>query len=111
VAGIRPAIPTEQLGVDPAALRDFCQRWMVVELALFGSALRPDFRPDSDVDILIRWAPDAHWGLFDHGRMEDELADLFGRPVDLVSYRAIEDSTNWILRRSILESAQPFYVA
>jgi uncharacterized protein len=93
------------------ALADFCRRWKIVELALFGSALRQDFRPDSDLDLLVRFAPDAQWSLFDHGRMERELIDLLGREVDLVSRAAVEASPNWIRRREILGSAQTLYAA
>jgi hypothetical protein len=83
----------------------------VTELALFGSVLREDFRPDSDIDMLIRFAPDARWTLFDFAQMRDELADIFGRDVDLVSWRAVEASKNYLRRRAILESAQVIYVA
>jgi predicted nucleotidyltransferase len=80
----------------------FCQRWKVTELALFGSVLRDDFGPDSDVDILVSFAPDAHWGLFDLVQMEQELGAVLGRDVDLVSRRALEQSENHIRRKSIL---------
>lgn len=100
-----------RLSVDLDALRDFCRRWDVTELALFGSVLRPDFRPESDVDILVRWAPDAGWGLLDHARMEEELEQIFGRKVDLLSRRALEASSNWLLRHSILNGAEVIYGA
>jgi predicted nucleotidyltransferase len=93
------------------ALADFCRRWKIVEVALFGSALRIDFRPDSDLDLLVRFASDAHWSLFDHGRMEEELVELLGREVDLVNRAAIEASPNWIRRREILASARTLYAA
>ncbi len=102
-----------RLGIDVPTerLADFCRRWKVAELALFGSVLRDDFRPDSDVDVLVSFASDAQWGLFDEPRMEEELAELLGYPVDLVSRRAVEQSENWIRRRAILESVEPLYVA
>ncbi|MEJ5250208.1 MAG: nucleotidyltransferase domain-containing protein, partial [Caldilinea sp.] len=56
------------------ALRAFCQRWKISELALFGSAVRGDFHPDSDIDLLVRFAPDAHWTLLDFVQMRDELS-------------------------------------
>jgi hypothetical protein len=90
---------------------DFCRRWKIVALALFGSVLRDDFRPDSDVDLLATFASDAEWSLFDHVSMEEELASILGRPVHLVSQRAIQHSTNWIRRKAILETAVPYYVA
>jgi predicted nucleotidyltransferase len=80
-------------------------------LALFGSVLRDDFRPDSDVDVLVTFAPEAHHGLFDLVDMEDELSVIFGRRVDLVERPGVERSENYIRRRSILRSAQPVYVA
>ena len=92
-------------------LGEFCRRWRIVELAVFGSALRDDFRPDSDIDLLVTFEPDAGWSLLDHARMEEELAALLGRPVDLVSRRAVEGSVNWIRRQAILETVRPLYVA
>jgi len=92
-------------------IADFCRRWQITEFALFGSVLRDDFRPESDLDILVTFAPEAEWGLLDHVKMQQELATLFGREVDLVSRRAIERSSNWIRRQEILDTAQPVYVA
>jgi hypothetical protein len=92
-------------------IKDFCRRWQITEFALFGSVLRDDFRPDSDLDILVTFAPEADWSLLDHVRMEQELEALLGREIDLVSRRAIERSSNWIRRQAILGAAQPFYVA
>ncbi len=92
-------------------LAEFCRRWKVAELRVFGSALREDFHPGSDLDLLVRFTPDANWSLFDHVAMEEELTSLAGRPVDLVSQSAIEQSSNWIRRRAILESAEPYFVA
>ena len=76
VAGLRIDIPREQLA-------DFCKRWKIIELAVFGSVLRDDFRPDSDVDVLVTFADGARWSLFDIVDMEDQLKELFGREVDL----------------------------
>ena len=100
-----------RLSLDREALSDFCRRWKVTELALFGSALREDFRPDSDLDLLVTFASDAEWSLPDHAAMEQELSGALGRKVELVSRRAIERSSNWIRRREILDSAEPVYVA
>jgi predicted nucleotidyltransferase len=92
-------------------LADFCQRWKVSELALFGSVLGDDFRPESDVDVLVAFLPDAEWSLLDHVQMEEELSTLLGRAVDLVSKKAVERSENWLRRRAILESAEVVYAA
>jgi hypothetical protein len=100
-----------QIAIPHAALRAFCQRWRVSELALFGSAVQGDFRPDSDIDMLVRFAPDARWTLLDFVQMRDELSDIFGRRVDLVTRRAVEASKNPLRRKAILESAQVIYVA
>jgi uncharacterized protein len=85
----------------------FCKRWKVTELALFGSALRTDFTLDSDIDLLISFDDDAEWSLLDHVHMQQELEHLLARKVDLVSRRAVEQSTNWIRRNAILSTAQP----
>ena len=92
-------------------IADFCRRWRISELALFGSALRDDFRPDSDIDVLVTFASDAAWSLLDHARMQDELRAILKRNVDLISRRGIELSRNPILRKAILESAKVIYAA
>ena len=100
-----------RISVDEQRLTDFCQRWEIRALDFFGSVLREDFGPNSDVDVLVSFSPEAVWGLLDHLQMEAELSSLLGRKVELVSRRAIERSPNWIRRRAILESAKPYYVA
>ena len=99
------------LKLEGPELTAFCRRWKVRELAVFGSALREDFRPGSDIDLLVTFDPDANWGLLDQATMESELAALLGRKVDLVSRRGIERSTNWIRREAILNSAETIHVA
>ena len=98
-----------RLGLSEGELAVFCQRWRIVELSLFGSALRADFRDDSDIDLLATFAPEAGWSLIDHAAMEQELAALLGREVDLLTRRSVERSDNWIRRRNILESAEVVY--
>ena len=98
-----------RLGISDAQLADFCQRWKITELSLFGSALRDDFGPDSDVDLLVRYGPAPNRSLVDHVAMERELTELIGRKVDLVSKRGVENSRNWIIRRNILNSAELVY--
>jgi hypothetical protein len=73
--------------------------------------LRDDFRPDSDLDLLERLAPDADWSLLDHVAMEEERTSLAGRNVDLVSERAIEPSSDWVRRKAILESAERYFAS
>lgn len=102
---------TVQIDIPEPEVRAFCQRWDISELALFGSTVREDFRPDSDVDVLVRFHPSAHPTLFDLVRMKDELQQVFGRPVDLVSRRAIESSRNYLRREAILGSATVIYAS
>jgi predicted nucleotidyltransferase len=90
---------------------EFCQKWGITELAVFGSALRPDFGPASDVDVLVTFAPDSHPSLFDLVQMKEELEAILGREVDLVSRRGLESSRNYIRREAILGSAQVLYAA
>jgi predicted nucleotidyltransferase len=100
-----------RLGIDDSALADFCRKWQIVRLELFGSALREDFRPDSDVDLLVTFAEDAPWSLLDIVHLEGELSDLLGRKAEIAERRAIEQSDNPFRRRRILNSAQPLYAA
>jgi hypothetical protein len=97
------------VAIPPDELSAFCRKWRVAELSVFGSALRDDFAPDSDVDVLVTFAPEADWGLLDHAAMEQQLSDIVGRRVDLVSRRAVERSGNRIRREAILNSAEPIY--
>ena len=78
---------------------------------LFGSAVRPDFGPDSDVDVLVSYKPGIRPSLHELTKMESELADIFGRPVDLVERKAVERSPNYIRRKNILGSLEPVHVA
>jgi len=89
----------------------FCKRWNITEFALFGSAAKGQLRPDSDIDILVTFSPDARWTLLDHAQMQEELKELFGRDVDLVSRRGVERSRNALRKREILETAETIYVA
>lgn len=97
------------IAIDEDAISDFCRKWRVAELSLFGSVLRPEeFREDSDVDVMVTWEKDARWTLFDFVDMQDELTQLFGRRVDLLSKRALK---NPFRRQSILSTAQVLYAA
>lgn len=70
-------------------LEALCRRWKIRELSLFGSQARNEARPDSDVDLLVEYEPDADWSLLDVARLRDELTVLFGRPVDLIGERNV----------------------
>jgi predicted nucleotidyltransferase len=101
----------KRLGITPAQLSEFCERWQVAELSLFGSVLRDDFTTSSDVDVLVAYLPTAQRGLFEKIHMKEDLEALLHRDVDLVSKKAIEQSRNWLRRDNILTTAEVFYVA
>ena len=101
-AAARVHLPNEQIAA-------FCERWNIVEIALFGSVLRDDFGPDSDVDMLVRFRPGQYPSLFGLSEMESDLAEVVGRRVDLVERGGVERSPNYIRRRAILNSARTIY--
>lgn len=96
------AIPHEKISA-------FSRRWHIQEFALFGSVLRSDFTPDSDVDVLVRFDDHYHYHFADLMAMESELTEIFGRKVDLIDKKAVEESPNYIRRKIILTSAQVIY--
>lgn len=96
------------LDIDRQQIASFCQRWRIREMALFGSVLRADFSPASDVDVLVTFDDDAPWSLWELTTMRDELAALFGRDVDLVEKRAIK---NPFRRRQILAGCEVIHAA
>jgi len=87
----------------------FCHQWRVTEFALFGSVLRDDFRPDSDIDVMVQFHPHAHPTFGTLEQMEAELQTLFHRDVDLITRQGIEASRNYLRRHEILSSAQVIY--
>jgi uncharacterized protein len=101
----------KHLQVPQDRIADFCRRHRILKLALFGSVLREDFRPDSDVDVLVEFEPEACHGLFALAGMESELEEILGRGVDLVEKSAIENSRNYIRRKAILSSAENVYAS
>lgn|SRR5574337_2095500 len=104
MGNIHISVPTERIA-------EFCKKWRIREFAFFGSVLRDDFGPDSDIDVLVTFAEEAKHTLFDLVDMEDELRAIFGRDVDLVSKRGIESSRNPLRKTAILESAEAVYAA
>jgi hypothetical protein len=90
-------------------IAEFCKRWKIGELALFGSILHQGFKPDSDVDFLVSFTSDADRGLLDHMRMQQELESMLHRKVDLVSNRALERSRNQVRRKEILGMAEVLF--
>lgn len=102
---------TSAVSIPKERVANFCNRWRIQELALFGSVLRKDFNAGSDVDVLVIFTDDTAWGLLDHIQMEREFAGLFEREVDLISRRAVEQSHNWMRRREVLDNAQVVFSA
>ena len=100
-----------QIPIDGQEIAALCRRWKIAELALFGSVLRDDFGPDSDVDVLVRFARDARYGLFAMSRLQQELGQILGREVDLVDRTAVEQSRNYLRRKAILGSLELVYAA
>lgn len=92
-----------RIRIERKAIADFCRRWKITEFALFGSVLREDFRPDSDVDVLVSFEPEARWSLSDLMEMEERLTELFRRRVDLVEKEGLR---NPFRRRSILSTRE-----
>lgn len=109
VLGDAIVITQARVPLDMEGIREFCRRWRITEFALFGSVLRDDFTPESDVDVLVTFAADAPVSLFSLPRMADELRRMFGRAVDLVSRRGVEQSQNAQRRAEILNSAEVVY--
>jgi predicted nucleotidyltransferase len=100
-----------RIDVPKEAIKAFCRKWQVTEFAFFGSVVRDDFGPDSDVDVLVSFHPSARHTLFDLVHMEDELREIFGRDVDLVTRPAVERNPNEWRRDAILGSLSHVAVA
>ncbi|MGB6067713.1 MAG: nucleotidyltransferase family protein [Desulfomonilaceae bacterium] len=96
------------LDVPAGKIVVFCHKWKIVEFALFGSILREDFGPESDVDVLVTFAKDANWSLYDLVDMQDELSSIFGRDVDLVLKSGLH---NPFRRHEILRTCRVIYAA
>jgi predicted nucleotidyltransferase len=103
-----PTLPSARIPLSQAEIEAFCRKWQVRELAFFGSVLRDDFSPDSDVDVLVTFDPEAHWSLFDFTDMQEELSGMLHRPVDLVSRGGLR---NPFRRHEILSTRQVVYAA
>ncbi|MDP2937391.1 MAG: nucleotidyltransferase domain-containing protein [Dehalococcoidia bacterium] len=97
-----------KIDVPERTIADFCRRWRIAELALFGSVLGEEFGPDSDVDVLVTFASDAHLSSFDLIRMKEELQTIFGREVALVEKAALR---NPFRRKTILNNLEVIYAS
>jgi len=100
-----------QIDVPKEKIAAFCRRNHIRELSLFGSALRRDFRPDSDVDVLVEFEPGQELSLMELVAMENELSEILGRKADMVERQAVERSENYIRKRYVLQSMEKVYVA
>ena len=98
-----------RLGITRAEVSQFCQQWNISELALFGSILSSQFHVDSDIDLLIRFAPAARQGLLTLAKIKHELEAKTGREVDICLKESVENSDNPIRRQEILKTAQVIY--
>ena len=103
---MEPRIP-----IDKDKIAAFCRKWKIVEFSLFGSVLTDEFRPDSDVDVLVEFAENAPWTLLDMVDMEEELKVIFGRDVDLITRSSVNQSANYLMRNSILSNVRNLYAA
>ncbi len=99
-----------QITLPLTEIRTYCERWHISEFAVFGSVLRSDFTAKSDIDVLVTFAEDVRYTLFDLVHMADELEAILGRPVDLLDRKAVETSANYIRREEILGTAEIIYV-
>jgi hypothetical protein len=108
---MRESLHYHDIQVSKEEVELFCRRWKIKELSFFGSVLRPDFRPDSDIDVLVTFTADARWNFDDHLTMKEELEAMLGHPVDLVEKHLVEESKNYIRRKHILSHAEAIYVA
>jgi predicted nucleotidyltransferase len=97
--------------LDSDALKAFCRKWKIKELAVFGSYLNDTFRPDSDVDFLAEFEADEEWDLIDELRMRDELERIVGRRVDLMCRQALETGGNALFQREVLNTAKRIYAS
>lgn len=93
--------------VEEKKLAEICRRYCVRELSVFGSAARREMRPDSDIDLLVEFLPEAEIGLLEHAGLMLELSELLGRRVDLVSKRGLKPR----IRDSIIREARQIYAA
>lgn len=100
-----------QVSIPRSRLASFCRDRGIKRLAIFGSALRADFGPESDIDLLVDFEPDRRISLFDMAGMEQEFSEILGRKVDMIERSGVERSRNYIRRAEILRTAVTIYAA
>jgi predicted nucleotidyltransferase len=109
-ATVIAALPKLRISLPMEEIARFCRRWSIARLEVFGSVLGDDFGPDSDLDFVATYAPQAQWSLLDRVRMKLELEAMLGRPVDLLNRRALERANSHGRAASILAQTQSLYV-
>lgn len=108
---IRTMDPRDNINIPEKELNAFSRKWSICEISFFGSVLTPGFNPESDIDVIVSFTPGTRYSLLDLVRMENELKELLGRDVDLVTKASIESSRNYIRKKAILSSMETIYVA
>jgi predicted nucleotidyltransferase len=105
--GVMNIMLNTRIKIPKKKIREFCQQYQVRRMALFGSVLRDDFRPESDIDVLVVFDPSAHITFMTLGKMSRELSGMFQRSVDLVP----QEGLKLAIRDAVISSAQEIYAA
>lgn len=100
-------VEMKNIQISQTQIANFCRQHQIRWLALFGSVLRDDFGPVSDVDVLVEFEPEVRLGLMAYAGIQRELSELFQRPVDLVT----RDGLKPLIKQAVLDSAQVIYAA
>ena len=100
-------VSNHHLSVPEDTIRAFCRKWSVMTFRFYGSIMRDDFRPDSDVDVMIEFSPAAKISFFEMSTMQEELEAIFCRKVDLADRRSVDQSENYIRRKGMLHGKPP----
>lgn len=111
MASVVPDTVATAIPLPLEKMAEFCRKWRLTELSVFGSILRDDFGPESDVDVLINYPPELPYTLFTWVDMAQELEHILKRKVDLHGRRGIERGRNPFRRKRILDSARVIYAA
>lgn len=103
-------LPELAIALPKDAIVDLCNRWRIEKFYLFGSVLRSDFHGNSDIDVMVEFSPEAHWG-WDIVLIKNELEAIFAHKVDLMTKKSIEESRNWARKEEILSTSRLIYVS
>ncbi|MFA6363119.1 nucleotidyltransferase domain-containing protein [Methanoregula sp.] len=100
-------IANRHMAIPEETIRAFCKKWNIRSFCFYGSIMRDDFRPDSDIDVMIEFFPDDKTSLPDMSAMQEELEALFSRKIDLADRKSVEQSENYIRRKGMLSGKPP----